>query len=253
VVLALSDEGVDLVEPYVEKLGLTLRVGMSSRTNGLYGVSGIPHSVLIDPQGRVVWRGHPGSLSDGKVEDALKGARKPAKVGYLAFTPSLGDEHAAALEASAPLRALVEQARAGELAKLLAGLENFDARADAGLETARGALADRAKAHTELLAQQAEAAVKRLDVAAAIEVYGTLAKVLAGRPEGEAATKRLAEIRADKELAAELAAAEAFERTRKSAERLATSKQRKKFEEFAEKYPGTRAGRRAAALASAKN
>lgn len=251
VVLALSDEGSDVVEPYVEERGLSLRVGIDSRTNALYGVTGIPHSVLIDPEGHVVWRGHPGGLSDGKVKDALEGARKPGKNEYLAFSGALAEEHAAAVAANAGLVALQGQARDGALGKLFASLDKFDAAGDAGVEAARKALSERAVAHAALLAQQAEAAVKNLDVAVAVEVYETLAKELAGRAQGDAAAARLEEIRKDKRLVTELEAAEALLRTQKSAEKLATSKQRKKYEDFAEKYPGTRAGRRAAALASA--
>ena len=249
--LALSDEGADLVEPYVEERGLSLRVGFDSRTNAAYGVTGIPHSVLIDPKGHVVWRGHPGSLSAGKVKDALKGARKPGKTEYLAFSGAVPEEHAAALAANAGLVALQAKAQAGELGKLFAGLDAFDAGGDAGVEAAKAALAERATAHAALLATQADAAVERLDVPVAIEVLESLSKELAGRPAGDAAAARLKEIRADKRLMTELDAAEALDRTLKSAEKLATSKKRKKYEDFAEKYKGTRAGRRAAALATA--
>lgn len=251
--LALSDESAGVVEPYVEERGLSLRIGVDSRTNSLYGVTGIPHSVLIDPEGQVVWRGHPGSLSNGKVKDALKGARKPGKNAMLEFSGTLPDEHAAALAASSGLAALQEQARAGELGKLMAGLSAFDTGNQAALEAARAALLERATAHVSLLTRQAESAVKQLDVTVAVDVYSTLAKELAGRPEGTAAAARLKEIQSDERLKKELEAAEAFERTKKSAERLATSKQRKKYEDFAEKYSGTRAGRRAAALAAAGN
>lgn len=249
--LALSDEGADVVEPYVEERGISLRVGLNSSTNRSYGVNGIPHSVLIDPEGHVVWRGHPGSLSKGKVEDALKGARKPGRTEYLAFSGSLPDEHAAVLAANAGLVALQEQARAGQLGKLFAGLDAFDAGGDAGAQAAKAALAEAATAHAQLLADQAEAAVKRLDVGVGVQVLESLAKELAGRPAGDAAAARVKEIRADKRLMAELEAAELWERTQKSAEKLATSKKRKKYEDFAEKYKGTRAGRRAEALAMA--
>jgi hypothetical protein len=252
-VLALSDEGADLVEPYVEERGIALRVGMNSRANAAYGVKGIPHAVLIDPEGHVVWRGHPGSLSDGKVKDALKGARKPGKTEYLAFSGAVPDAHAAALAANPGLVALQDKARAGELGKVFAGLDAFDAGGDAGVEAAKAALAESATAHATLLAEQADAAVKSLDVAAAVEVLGSLSKELAGRPAGDAAAARLKEIQADKRLMTELEAAEAFQRTVKSADKLATSKKRKKYEDFAEKFKGTRAGRRAEALANASN
>ena len=39
-----------------------------------FGVSGIPHAVLIDPTGKVVWRGHPGTLDDETIQSSLNGA-----------------------------------------------------------------------------------------------------------------------------------------------------------------------------------
>lgn len=39
-----------------------------------FGIRGIPHAVLVDAAGTVVWRGHPGQLSDDVVEGALVGA-----------------------------------------------------------------------------------------------------------------------------------------------------------------------------------
>ncbi|HVS17996.1 MAG TPA: hypothetical protein VMT18_05300, partial [Planctomycetota bacterium] len=140
VVMALSDEGPDVVEPYAEERGLSLRVGMRSRTNSSYEVKGIPHAVLIDPEGTVVWRGHPGGLSSGKVKDVLKGARKPGKQDFLGFAADLGDEHAAALASSKDLGKLAELARGAELGKLFAGLDAFASDGDAGLESAHAAL-----------------------------------------------------------------------------------------------------------------
>lgn len=234
--------------PYVEERGLGLKVGMRSTTSGDYGVRGIPHSVLIDPEGTVVWRGNPGGLSSGKVKDALKGARKARDDDFLGFNPALEAEHADALDASADLRKLVELARDAELGKLMAGLDSFDAAGDAGVEAAKAALSERANAHAALLAEQAEAALKQLDVAVAVEVYGALAEELGERDAGKAAKAKLADIRGDERLKKELEAAEQLERTIRSAEKLATSKQRKKYADFAEKYRGTRAGRRAEAL-----
>ena len=39
-----------------------------------FGVSGIPHAVLIDPNGRVVWAGSPFTLDDETIQSSLTGA-----------------------------------------------------------------------------------------------------------------------------------------------------------------------------------
>lgn len=39
-----------------------------------FGVKGIPHAVLVDANGTIVWRGHPGSLEPSIIEKALVGA-----------------------------------------------------------------------------------------------------------------------------------------------------------------------------------
>lgn len=43
------------------------------RLHQALGVRGIPHAVLLDPEGKLVWRGHPAALTDAIVEGALAG------------------------------------------------------------------------------------------------------------------------------------------------------------------------------------
>ena len=75
-VLALSDESAELVEPYVEQLDLNFTVAAGSKSSGAYGVTGIPHSVLIDAQGNVAWQGSPYELSKGVIKKAVADRRK---------------------------------------------------------------------------------------------------------------------------------------------------------------------------------
>jgi len=44
------------------------------KVSRFFGVSGIPHAVLIDPTGKVVWSGHPGTLDDETIQSSLSGA-----------------------------------------------------------------------------------------------------------------------------------------------------------------------------------
>jgi peroxiredoxin len=42
-----------------------------ARTSSWFGVTGIPHGVLLDPDGTIVWRGHPSQLRDETIEQVL--------------------------------------------------------------------------------------------------------------------------------------------------------------------------------------
>jgi hypothetical protein len=79
VVVAVSDEADATVSDYLDSMGISLPVAAGSQASGRYGVRGTPHSVLIDPQGKVAWSGSPYSLPKGVVQDALKGARKGSR------------------------------------------------------------------------------------------------------------------------------------------------------------------------------
>jgi len=47
---------------------------------GDYSISGVPTAFLIDRDGRIVWRGHPGSLNlEGKIDDLLKRGQKSTR------------------------------------------------------------------------------------------------------------------------------------------------------------------------------
>jgi len=72
-ILALTSETPEKVKPFVEKNRLSYPVGMIDRAQlEAYGGGGIPHAYLVAPNGKVVWHGHPASLTDGEVEKHLR-------------------------------------------------------------------------------------------------------------------------------------------------------------------------------------
>jgi thiol-disulfide isomerase/thioredoxin len=77
VVLGLSDERLTQVAPFVEQMNkgkknMEYIVGAGSNDVANYGVTGIPHAFLVDPEGKVVWTGHPMAGLDKAIEKALK-------------------------------------------------------------------------------------------------------------------------------------------------------------------------------------
>jgi len=228
-VLALSREDESKVSDYLDQYGITVRTASRSSSGDQYGVKGIPASFLIAPDGTLAWSGHPSSLSKGKIEELLKDAKKLPDQPFLVVRPS-GEVNDAIAEA-------VEAAGEGKLGKAIA-------KAQQAGPAGTAFLAD-IDAHVALLMRQAEKAVEDRDMVPAMRVYTAIEKEAKGSPHAEKAKQAIAAIEADPELERELDAAEALEKTRRSVAKLSTAKKRKKFESFAEKYQGTRAGDRA--------
>lgn len=76
VILGVADEPKAAVEKFVEDTKAEYPFLIEDgATRKAYGVTSIPHCALIGPSGRVVWKGHPGSLPTNVLEEQLAGAR----------------------------------------------------------------------------------------------------------------------------------------------------------------------------------
>ena len=244
-VLALSDESADKVEAYIDKMGLGLRVGSGSKAGDAYGVSGIPSSCLIGPDGKVVWSGHPSGLSKGKVKEALKGV-KPRASSFLAIPIEE--------EVEGNFKSIAASMEKGDLNKAYSALGSIavDEAASENDRSRANGLRKAIDEHVALLNQQAEAFVERLDLLNAMRVYEALGEEFARHDIGREAASRMEAIEKDETLSHELKSALAFKKLQKSIQKLATSKKRKKLEAFHEKWSGTRAGDRARTMAMKK-
>ncbi len=72
VVIGLTDESSEDVQPFVRKNGIRYAVGAGSLSSFDYGVSSIPHVFVIAGDGTVVWDGFPGQELDQAVAQAQK-------------------------------------------------------------------------------------------------------------------------------------------------------------------------------------
>jgi len=75
-IIAVTNEDKNSTEKFVEatRAEYAYAYDKGAKMKRYFGVRGIPHSVLIDPTGRVVWRGHPGRLTEKEIEANLSGA-----------------------------------------------------------------------------------------------------------------------------------------------------------------------------------
>lgn len=76
VVLALSNEATDTVSTFLDQRGFTVATAAGCNAGTAYGVNGIPHTFLIDTEGKIAWHGHPSELSEKKLKEVTKGAKK---------------------------------------------------------------------------------------------------------------------------------------------------------------------------------
>src|SRR5262245_46170707 len=140
------------------------------------GVAGIPHALLLDAGGKVVWEGHPGELPEDVVKRATTGA----------LTKPMWEWPAAAKDVRA---ALLKHAYSDALAKLAKLGDGGDM---APIKAAvQGMVTSRVGAMKASLAEG--------DLYAASEDANELVKSLEGLPEKADAEKVLADIKADKD------------------------------------------------------
>jgi cytochrome c biogenesis protein CcmG/thiol:disulfide interchange protein DsbE len=73
VVIGITDEDKKTVQDFRKKLPMEYNVAIDK--HGLaekLGITGIPHAFLVGKDGKVVWEGHPGGLTEAEVEKLVK-------------------------------------------------------------------------------------------------------------------------------------------------------------------------------------
>lgn len=174
----MTSEGASETEKWVAAKGAKYayaydKGGALSR---FFGVKGIPHSVLLDASGTVVWSGHPGNLDAATIEKSLKGA----------LAKPLWDWGGNAKAVKAALQKRAYKEALDGAAKLT--------EADNG-PAIKAAIEGIVKGRIEgLQADQAAGNYLGVESSAA-----ELAKQLAGLPEAETAAKLGADLKANKD------------------------------------------------------
>jgi thiol-disulfide isomerase/thioredoxin len=77
VIVGLSNETKEKVEPFVKEMKIPYVIGYGSTTGKAYGVTGIPCAFVIGADGNLVWTGHPMKPEFEKaIGDALAASKK---------------------------------------------------------------------------------------------------------------------------------------------------------------------------------
>jgi hypothetical protein len=232
VIVGVTNEAEGTVNKYVadKKLTHPLVILQGDAVDKAYGVKGFPHSWLVGADGKVLWEGHPGNLSEGSIEEAL------AKAVFIPPVPAQFKDASAALAKKEYGKA--HAALEKELAK---GANEALQRAHDGIE----------KVAAERVAQADEQA-KAGEYADAAANLDEVARCWKGMPVADEAAAKAKEWRADKSIKSQIAAGEDLKKAEaleKTGDPAAKKKAYSIYADVAKKQKGTPLGDRAQASA----
>ncbi len=75
VVVGHTDTSSDNLEQFIASKKITYAISVGTEIGGSWGVTGIPHVFVIDPDGVIVWDGHPANLEESVLTEPLKRVR----------------------------------------------------------------------------------------------------------------------------------------------------------------------------------
>ena len=222
----MSNEPSGLLEKHIEKMNIEYPIAKTKGEDAdrIYGVKGFPSSYLVGPDGRVIWEGHPGSLSESDIESALE------STAFVAPIPD-GDKKLNKLIAAQDFGAALKAIDKGLAA-------NGD---DAGLKAARDAVQG-------LLERKLEAANKAAqegDFGNAMAIYEELQVLFKGDQAAKDAKTSAKELSKNPDAKEELAAWKKMAKGDKACFEGDFEKAGKIYAGVAKKHEGTKSAQRA--------
>jgi hypothetical protein len=231
VVVGVSGEEEQDVKAWCKKNEVAYPIAIAD--DEPYGVTGIPDAVLIDPAGRILFRGHPASLEEALIDKAMATARPAA--------------YAKGLEGVAKLIDAGDFGKAHALCKQL--LEGGKLEEDA--QGQAGRICSDAEAAAARLVDDGLAALQAQDVYSAFLAFDRAASRYAGLPRVDEAAAKLAELQKDAKARREIAGAQKLAEVQKLEKSREYDKAYKEYRSMTGSFAGTKAAKDAAARAAA--
>jgi len=217
---------------------MTWLIGLdpTGATSKAYGVRGIPDSVLVGPDGKVVWQGHPAGLNDSIIEKHIKNVR---------IGPS-----PRAVKAYAKAQKQLKQGRLGQAHAIFTQVAGMQGAQKMGPQSK--AAAAKILGQAKALLQQARKASAAKQYAAAVEAYTELSRKYRGMGQASAAKTALKRLRRNPAVQQALASRKRETRAQTVVDRalkyLAAKKYLSAYQQLlmaAKNYPETKAGKAA--------
>jgi tetratricopeptide (TPR) repeat protein len=225
----VSNEGSSLLERHIEKMNIQYPIASvkGEDADRIYGVKGFPSGALLDPDGVVIWTGHPASVPRALIEEQL---------GRTAFLPRLeAKEHK-------------------KVDKLIGDREYGKAHAAIVKQLEKGAdeVLEKAQADIEALLarrlEEAKAAQEGGDLARAHRLYEEVSELFKGHDAEKPAKEAAKAIEKDPAAKDELDAADRMAKGDEAQREGDFEKAAKLYEGVVSKYPETKAAERAKAF-----
>lgn len=187
VIVGHTDASSTDVEGFIKKKNIPYIISVGADIGDAYGVTGIPHVVVIDPDGKIAWQGHPGGLQENTITSALKNVRMSGSPAPRFAKPALAEK-------VARVEATIATGKVGAGVKSLEKLaEDKDVITASSAKVSLEAIAAwKAKVDGEI-AKQREAG----DVYNAAELVASVATSYAGHDEAKAYQAQAVELKKD--------------------------------------------------------
>jgi hypothetical protein len=241
---AYNDNGFEIVAVSNEDVG-KIQSGLIDAHKVTYGVvradigsiyesRGIPHSWVLDADGKCIYKGHPSGVTKEKVAEWVKDLA-PAKVDK---------------ELHKDLKKAVSAFDKGEIGKALVDADSVaDGTEDEEVKQDAEYLKSLVQKHIDLYTAKMTKAREGGDLIALGETLEKASEAFKGSDHGDKWSGELKELKKTSEYKNTVKARDELEKLRPKLEDMRTSSARKALEKIADKYPDTPAGKEAAELA----
>jgi len=244
----VTHETKDVVEPFVTETEAAYPILCQGRGQiNDYATESVPTAYLIEADGKVAWRGHPGDLQDSDIEEHLKKVDKALRVPSAVYLikrslPPIPEKLSA-------MEGLIEKMKFGDaLKKTEAALAKMEGEEQEAGEKLREWLANRATQGLE----KAAAFVEEGQIYKGFRLYEEIEDQFKGHDLSKQAKDAAKALKSDKQNALEIKASEKLEKIKQemAGERKAEDKLKCLKPLLAKKYEETLAGKQAAAMAA---
>jgi len=188
IIIGHTDGSSQDLENFIKQKKIPYIISVGPNIGDAYGVSGLPTVYIIDPEGKVSWTGHPGSMPESAITEPLKRVRVSASP-----TPSF--DKAASVEKVANIESSIAQS--GKIGAGVKMLEKMSTDKDATTASSAQATLQQISAWKIKVNAEVEKLKTTGDVYGAVELAAAVAASYAGHDDAKEFTTTATTLKKD--------------------------------------------------------